>query len=430
MADSDIDLTGFNPFDSEIQQCPHPYYRAMQRLPEAVYPVAGTDLHLVTRHDLVVPILRDTTTFSNNFGSAGEPPRPELVERVNAVYERGWPRVSTMLTIDPPYHTRFRGTVASYFTPRRMAELREPVVAIVNRLIDRWIDSGHLEFVAQFAVPLPIEAIAHILNVPTDKLDDFKRWSDCAIANIGNQLTDDEFIAAQEGVVEFQQYFAAQLEARRDDPQGDLLTDLVQARIDTDEGSQRPLEMAEMLSITHQLLVAGNETTTKALTEGLMLLAQHPEQWERLKADPAGRAPAVVEEVLRLSSPTQGMFRRVTKDTEIEGCPVPRGSRVVVNYSAANRDPAVWGEHPDAFDPDRGNLKEHLAFGKGIHFCLGAPLSRLEMTVAFETLARRIDTLSLDDTNTFEYLPSFMLRGLKRLEVSFTPRSASSVGAR
>jgi len=417
-----VDLEGFNPFSPQVQQCPHAYYRAMQEQGDALFPVAGTNMYMVTRHDLVVPILRDTSTFSNNFGSPGEAPRPELVERVKEVYAKGYARVPTMLTIDPPQHTRFRGTVAPYFTPRRMGELREPVVAIVNRLIDRWIDSGRIEFVKQFAVPLPIEAIAHILNVPADRMDDFKRWSDCSIANIGNQLTDDQFIAAQEGVVEFQHYFAPELERRRHEPMDDLMTDLVRAEIDTDDGGRRHLDMPEMLSIVQQLLVAGNETTTKALTEGVMLLAQHPEQWERLKADPAGRAPLVVEEVLRLSTPTQGMFRLVTADTEIEGCPVSAGSRLVVAYTAANRDPAVWGPDPDAFDPDRPNMKEHLAFGKGIHFCIGAPLSRLEMQVAFEMLARRLDTISLDDSNTFEYLPSFMLRGLKRLDLSFTAR--------
>jgi cytochrome P450 len=199
------------------------------------------------------------------------------------------------------------------------------------------------------------------------------------------------------------------------------MTDLVTARIDDGEGGERPLDMAEMLSIVQQLLVAGNETTTKALTEGVMLLAQHPDEWERLRADPAGRAPLVTEEVLRIATPTQGMFRRVTRDTEIEGCPIPKGSRLVVVYTAANRDPAVWGDDPDRFDPDRPNMKEHLAFGKGIHFCLGAPLSRLEMQVAFERLARRLAAITLDATNDFEYHPSFMLRGLKRLDVSFVP---------
>jgi cytochrome P450 len=175
-----------------------------------------------------------------------------------------------------------------------------------------------------------------------------------------------------------------------------------------------------MLSIVQQLLVAGNETTTKALTEGVRLLAEHPEQWEKLRADPLGRAPLVTEEVLRLAAPTQGMFRVVTEDTEIDGEPVPRGARVVVVYAGANRDPKVWGDDPDRFDPDRPNLKDHLAFGKGIHFCIGAPLSRLELQLAFEHLARRLADIRLTDPEHLEYHPSFVLRGLKRLDVAFT----------
>ena len=269
-------------------------------------------------------------------------------------------------------------------------------------------------------MPLPVEVIAHVLNVPLDRMADFKRWSDDSIAAIGARISDDRRVEAQEGIVAFQQYFAEQLEQRRAHPQGDLLSDLVGAEIDTDEGGRRPLDMAEMLSIVQQLLVAGNETTTKALTEGVRLLAEHPEQWEALRADPAGRAPLVVEEVLRLSTPTQGMFRLVTEDTEIDGMPVPKGARLVLVYSAANRDPAVWGDDPDRFDPDRPNLKDHLAFGKGIHFCIGAPLSRLELQVAVEALARRLRTIRLTRPDTLEYHPSFVLRGLTRLDVAFT----------
>ena len=417
-----VDLERFNPFDPVIQQCPHPYYRQMQEA-APVHHVAGTDLYLVTRHELVTPILRDTQTFSNNFGSAGEPPKGEVIDRLRAVLADGWPQVPTMLTIDPPHHTRFRGTVASYFTPRRMAELREPVVAVVNRLIEALPD-GRVDFVPAFAVPLPIEAIAMVLNVPADRMADFKKWSDDNIANIGSAISDDQRVAAMRGIVEFQHYFAAQLDARAAQPQGDLMTDLVEARIDCDDGhrdrqddGKRPLTMPEKLSILSQLLVAGNETTTKALTEGMMHLARNPDQWAALRADPAGRAPAVVEEVLRLSTPTQGMFRKLTRDAEVGGVTVPKGARLVLMYSAANRDPAVWGDDPDGFDPDRPNHKDHLAFGKGIHFCLGAPLSRLEMQVAFEMLARRLTTIELAETNDFEYHPSFMLRGLKRLEL-------------
>ena len=420
-----------NPFSAEFQQCPFPHFRRLQA-ETPVYHVPGTHMHFVTRHQDMVPLLRDTTTFSNAF-QTGTMPNSEVADRLRAVMKKGWPQVPTMLTVDPPLHTRFRGTVAPYFTPRRIAELRPEVEQIVNRLIDSFVDGETMNFVARFAVPLPIEAIAKILNVPADRMAHFKRWSDAHIISIGAMPTDDERVEAQEHIVEFQHYFAEQLEQRAAaERQSDLLSDLAHARIDddaigkdqggndaggNDAGGKRPLTMAEMLGITSQLLVAGNETTTKALTEGMRLLAENPDQWERLRADPTGRAPLVTEEVLRLATPTQGMFRVVTKDTEVAGCPVKAGEWLVLSYAAANRDVAVFGNDPDAFDPDRPDLKDHLAFGKGIHFCLGAPLSRVEMQVAFELLARRLSSIELLESNDFAYHPSFMLRGLKKLDV-------------
>ena len=326
-----------------------------------------------------------------------------------------------MLTMDPPAQTRYRGTVAPYFTPKSIAALRDPVVAIVERLIDGWIGAGEIELVADFAVPLPVEVIAHVLNVPLDRMADFKRWSDDSIAAIGARISDDRRVEAQEGIVAFQQYFAEQLEQRRAGPQGDLLSDLVQAEIDTDDGGRRPLEMAEMLSIVQQLLVAGNETTTKALTEGVRLLAEHPDQWEALAGRPGGPGPA-----RRRGGPpplhadardVPAGHRRTRRST---ACRCRRARGLVLVYSAANRDPAVWGDDPDRFDPDRPNLKDHLAFGKGIHFCIGAPLSRLELQVAVEALARRLRTIRLTRPDTLEYHPSFVLRGLTRLDVAFT----------
>jgi cytochrome P450 len=417
-----VSLDAFNPFADDVQQCPYPHYQAM-RESTAAFHVPGTDIYMVTRHDLIGPIVRDTATFSSDFMTAGQLPSAEVIERIKEAMADGWPQVPTMLTIDPPQHTRFRGTVAPYFIPKQMTALRPVVEEIVDRLVrDLPPDGEVFDVVTQFAVPVPIETIAAVLNVPDDRLADFKRWSDHSIAPIGTNISDDRRVEAVYGVVEFQKYFAAQLEQRRVEPQDDLMTSLVTAEIDDDdpanESGKRPLTMAEMLSIVQQLLVAGNETTTKAITEGFRLLAEHPAVWAKLRADPAGYAPAVTEEILRLATPTQGMFRTVTKDTEIDGVPVPAGSRLVLVYSAANRDPAVWGDEPDRFDPDRDNLKHHVAFGKGIHFCLGAPLSRLEMNVAFERLGHALERIDLAPDNDYRYHPSFMLRGLVELHVS------------
>jgi cytochrome P450 len=420
-AEDPIDLSTFNPFDPQTLQCPFPHYRQMRR--EApVMKVEAIGVHLVTRHEDVIEVLRDPQTYSSRFGGAGMPRSPEDRQRLQAVIAEGYPRVPTMLTADQPEHTRYRRLVSRAFGPRAIAALEPAIRSIATRLIDSWIGQGRIELVRGFAVPLPVEVIAHALNVPDERLADFKRWSDDSIAAIGTSITLDELLRAELGINEYQHYFADQIERRRSEPRDDLLTNLLNARIDGGDpevGDDRPLDMAEMLSIVQQLLVAGNETTTKMLTEMVRLLAEHPEQWHMVQADPA-RIEPVVEEALRMATPTQGMWRIVTRDVTLGGTPLRAGDRIIAAFCSANRDEALY-PRPDEFDPDRDHLTDHLAFGKGIHFCLGANLSRLEGRVALEELSRRLATISLPDTNRFEYFPSFLLRGLTSLDVTFTP---------
>lgn len=415
-----VDLSTFNPFDPETLQCPFPHYEAM-RNEDPVHFIPGIGVYMVAKHDLVMQVLRDPDTYSSKFGGTGMPMDPSTRDRFAEVFAEGYPRVPTMLTADQPEHTRYRRLVSRAFHPKVIAELEPVIRSITVRLIDSWIDRGQIEFVTDFAVPLPVEVIAHALNVPDDRLADFKRWSDDSIAGIGTNISLEERLQAERGVNEFQRYFAEQIELRRTDPRDDILTNLLNARVDDDDpdvADKRPLDMPEMLSIVQQLLVAGNETTTKMLTEMVRLLAEHPDEWRQVKADP-GRVEKVVEETLRLSTPTQGMWRVVAKDTELGGVPLKKGSRLIIAFCSANRDEGVFSD-PDSFVPDRDNARDNLAFGKGIHFCLGANLSRLEGKVALEELSKRLDTLSLSDSNTFDYYPSFMLRGLTRLDVEFT----------
>lgn len=423
MTVSATELSQLNPFDPAVLQCPFPHYAAM-RADAPVLFLKNLGMFFVTRHDLVQEVAKDHKTFSNMFGGTSMPLPPGDAEKLREVFDEGYPRVSTMLTADQPEHTRYRRLVSKAFSARAIADLEPEIRRITNMLIDEWIHAGRVEFVSEFAVGLPVRVIARALNVPDDRLADFKRWSDDSIAGIGTNISIDERVAAERGVNEFQHYFAAELDKRRTEPQDDLLTKLLDARVDDEDAAEvtdrRPLDVPEMLSIIQQLLVAGNETTTKMLTEMMKLLAEHPEEWTKLKADPA-RVPAVVEETLRLSTPTQGMFRIATRDTELGGVPVPAGSRLVIVYSSANRDEAVFGADPDGFDPDRPALGEHLAFGKGIHFCVGASLSRLEGRIALTELVRRIGSFTLADTNEFEVFPSFLLRGLKRLELDIVP---------
>ena len=418
---TDLDLRTFNPFDPETLQCPWPHYAKM-RAEEPVLHIESLGMYFVTRHDLVSEVIRDVATYSSLFGNTSMPLPAEAREKMLEVLAEGYPRVPTMLTADPPTHTRYRRLVSKAFTPRAITDLEPVIRAITTRLIDSWIETGTIEFVTQFGVPLPVEVIAKALNVPDDRLADFKRWSDDSIAGIGTNLSIDDRIEAERGVNEFQHYFAAAIEQRKANPLGDLLSNLLNARIDDDDPDvtdKRALDMPEMLSIVQQLLVAGNETTTKMLTEMMRLLAEHPDEWAKVKADPT-RIPAIVEETLRLSTPTQGMWRIATRDVELAGVHIPKGSRVVVVFCSANRDEAVF-EDPDTFDPDRDRLNEHIAFGKGTHYCVGANLSRLEGRVALEELTRRLESISLPSTNNFAYHPSFMLRGLVKLDLDFVP---------
>ena len=433
-APAEIDLAEFNPLVPEVMQCPFPHYAAM-RAQQPVFQLPGAPMYFVTRHDLVLEVIRNIEVYSNQFqsfsssgGGFGSMSDAEQAE-LRAVMAEGYPQVSTMLTADPPAHTRYRGLVAKAFTPKAIAELRPFAEDLCHRLLDEiFADGGRVELMERFAVPLPVRVIAQALNVPGDRLADFKRWSDDSIAAIGTAITPARFIEAQRGIVEFQRYFAAELQARATEPQDDLLTRLVEARLDPEqaaalgrdvEAAGSPLDMGEMLSIIQQLLVAGNETTTKFITETVRHLAENPALWAALRAD-ASMISGVVEEGLRMSTPTQGMFRRVTRDTTLAGVDIPEGATVVVMFASANRDEAYFDD-PDVFDPRRENLREHLAFGKGTHYCLGANLARLESTVAFEVIRERVSAIELADSNTFEYEPSFILRGLKRLDVILHP---------
>jgi cytochrome P450 len=420
---TEIDLAAFNPFDAATLQCPWPHYAKM-RAEAPVLPVPSMGIHLVTNHELVLEILRDTDTYSSNFGGAGMPLPPEDRKRIAEVIADAYPRVPTMLTADPPNHTRYRRLVSKAFTPRAIAALEPEIRRITVRLIDDLIAGGSAEFVEKFAVPLPVEVIAKALNVPDEDKADFKRWSDDSIAGIGTNISIDQRVEAERGVNEMQRYFANEINKRKVDPQDDILTNLLNARIDDNDPEvvdKRELDMPEMLSIVQQLIVAGNETTTKMLTEMMRLLGENPAEWAKVKADPS-RIPAVVEETLRLSTPTQGMWRIVTKDVELAGVKIAKGSRIVIVFASANRDEAVFGGEgeSDRFNPDGEHVGDHLAFGKGTHYCLGANLSRLEGRVALEELAKRLDSFVLSPTNDYGYHPSFMLRGLKRLELSVT----------
>lgn len=409
-------VSDFNPLAPETVECPYPFYAAMRR--EApVYQVPGAGFFIVSRYQDIEKVLLDTETFTSKTGPGV---RKEPSKEVMEILSQGWLPVDTLLTNDPPSHRRYRGLVNKAFTPRRVALLEPSIRAIANELVDAFIADGQVELVSQFAVPLPLTVIANALGVPSADQAHFKRWSDDAVAPLGGMITPEREIECAKSTVEFQRYFAAKLDERRTVPQDDMLTDLINARIE----GETPLDTGEMLNILQQVLVAGNETTTNLIASAMLLLLHNPEQLATVGADHS-RIPNCVEEALRSESPVQGLFRMTKVDTELGGVTLPSGSRLVLMYASGNRDDEKFPQ-ADGFDAGRANAKDHLAFGAGIHYCLGAALARLEAKVAFETLLGRLHNIRLaEDKNDYLHTPSFILRGLKALHLEFDQAAAA-----
>lgn len=403
-------------FDPDVLVDPFAWYQdALGR--GAVHEVAGAGMWLVLSYAAVAEATGRVDEFSNDFSAILSGQRSEQPE-VKAELERGWPQVDTLLTADPPVHTRFRKLVNLAFSMKRVNAIEERMRAIVVDLIDGFADAGVGDFVRDFAVPLPVAMIAGELGLPDEERPRVKRWSDAFVDRLGHMISPEREIQCAREVVEFQHALKDQIDERRERPTDDLLSDLVNARVD----DERPLSDAELLSIIQQLMVAGNETTTSALAGGLLQLIRNSDQMAKA-VTAAGGADAkavgnLVEEVLRTESPTSGMWRRTTREAELDGTTISAGAMVHLRYASANRDPAKFDD-PDRFDMERSNARAHLAFGRGIHMCVGNMLSRKEMAVAFDELLSRLTDFAVVDESAVAWPPNMLLRGLTTLPITF-----------
>ena len=421
-AESSPDLARYNPMDPEIQQNPFPHYAAL-RARSPVHRLGKSSLYCISRMSTLLDVLGRTDVFSSEAANAQTAVRdPALREQMLEILKDGYPQKDTMLTCDPPAQSRYRKTVGKAFSTRRVLELEPRIRAAADAMIDAWPAKGRVDFMNDFAIGFPVRVIGELLTMDPERWPDIKRWSDDSIAALGVELPPERRLESARSVVALQQYWASRFEAAREKPQDDLVSDLAHATFQEADGSRRRLDMPEMLSIVQQLMVAGNETTTKLLNEGMKLLLENDGEWDAICRDPS-RIESVVEECLRLSTPNQGMFRQVREDVVLEGVEVPAGSTLWLIFGSANRDESVFPD-PDRFDPTRPNLKEHVAFGRGAHFCIGAPLARLEVRVALEQLTTRLREVSLSPRNTYEYEPSFILRGLSALELEIARNDA------
>jgi cytochrome P450 len=408
-----------NPFAPEVLSDPWAFYAACHKAAPA-FQLPGTPITYVTGYDAVVDALGRVEEFSNAFGTDLAGARSQDPE-VTAILETGWPAVDTMLTADPPVHTRYRKLVNLAFSMKKVEALEDRVRGIVIDLIDamqRKAARGEtVDFVADFAIPLPVAVIASEIGMQgSTDVATVKRWSDAFADRLGQMIGKARELECAREVVEFQRHSKTLIDARRATPTGDLLSDLVNASID----GETPLDDAEIMSVLQQLMVAGNETTTSTLAGGLLMLIQNPAALQQVRADPS-LIPNMVEEMLRLETPTSGMWRVVKTDAAIAGVEAKAGTMLMVRYAAANRDPSKY-ENPDAFQPDRKNARTHLAFGRGIHMCVGNMLSRKELAVAFQELLARLDGFAVAPGAELVWKPNMLLRGLSNLPIGFTVR--------
>ncbi len=416
----DIDV-----FDPVLLQDPHPFY-ARLRHEAPVFRDPKTNIVSVSTYDLIRHVNSKPRVFSNKFaaqlrsGSAAEQDPDEV-----AILSRGWAPVNTMLTADPPEHTRYRKLAMKAFTYKRVQGMDAYIEGLVHELIDAMPDDGACEFKSQFANKLPMFVIADALGVPRDHFDRFEVWSNAFILQLSGMADKPMRLWAAEKIVEFQHYFVDVIEQKRAHPTEDVISDLVHADL-SEEGDDRKMTHEELLSILQQLLVAGNETTAHSTTAGLYYLIQHPEQMQRLIADPS-LTENFVEETLRYLSPTNNMWRVATEDTEIGGVPVKAKDLILLRYGSGNRDEAQFPDG-DTFDIQRDNARSHLAFGAGIHTCLGAQLARKEMQIAFPILLRRLKNIRIHpERQRLEYLPSILMRGVLALHIMYEKACSADV---
>jgi cytochrome P450 len=392
----------FNPLLPEFHANPYPFYRRLRE--EDPVHASPLGVWILTRYDDAVMALRDP-----RFGREGMADRLEA--QLGMAPDPS--RTRDMLFRDPPDHTRLRALVSRAFTPRVVEAMRPHIQEIVDSLLDR-VESAHaMEVIEDLAYPLPVTVICEMLGVPTSDRDVFKQWSadiarslDAAILPAGSEVIP----RGRDARAALGEYFRSLIAMRRKNPQADLLSGLIAAE---EEGNK--LSEGELLATCMLLLIAGHETTVNLIGNGILALLRHPDQLALVRDDPA-LVPTAVEELLRYDGPVQRTGRMTMADVEIGGVQIPKGSVVVAVIGAANRDPAHFSD-PERLDVTRRDNR-HIAFGFGIHFCLGAPLARIEGQVAIGTLLRRWRGLKLV-SDTPEWRESSVLRGLKTLPVTF-----------
>jgi cytochrome P450 len=372
---------------------PFPVYAAMRESAPLFFDAKRHNWH-VFRYADVQRVLSDHELFSSQFSRSGNS-NPDM------------PFSASMISSDPPRHRKLRALVTQAFTPRAVESLAPRIQEIVDEHLKPVLAAGRMDAIHDLGYPLPVIVIAEMLGIPAEDRSRFKTWSDEVVqmsSRGGNHASQP---AGQPAVMEMSAYFIHMIEQRRRQPGDDLISGLLAAEVDGEK-----LELIDLLGFCALLLVAGNETTTNLIGNALLTFAQQPEIWQRLRRHPE-QVPQAIEEVLRLRSPVQSMFRVTRQAVTIAGQNLPARAPLVAWIGSANRDTEQF-PMPDHFDLDR-QANRHLAFGHGIHYCLGAPLARLEARIALTSMLARIERIEQEPGTILERLPSNLVYGMRSL---------------
>ena len=396
----------FNPLRKELRVDPYPFYRQL-REKDPFHRSRPADGWILTRYDDILSVLGDKTFSSDERHQRTYPRQRARGERAGIPDPYEESRMS-MLRVDPPDHTRLRSLVSKAFTPRAIDRVRPRIEEYAEQILHGVVKGGRMELVRDFAAPLPVVVIAEMLGVPVEDRDRFRHWSDEAVRSIGDGTLDDQR-RGYAAMTELGEYIGTVADARRRDPKDDLISGLVAAEEEGDRLSEN-----ELFATCVLLLVAGNETTTNLIGNGITALLRNPAQLEILREEPK-RIPAAVDEFLRYDSPVQLTSRIVKEDREFRGHRLRKGQQVVLVLAAGNRDPERF-ERAEELDVLRDDVR-HLSFSHGLHHCLGAQLAKLEGAIALESLITRLPDLRFD--GPIEWGDNTILRGPRSLPLAF-----------
>ena len=366
--------------------------------------------YVVTRYDDIERCLVDRTTFLAQGASSPVWPPIEAAQRI--LTEQGYKRVPTLNNADPPRHGPMRKAVFTCMSRARLAALEPELREYATELVTTLVEQPVADLIADLAFPLPGRAGLGLLGIPVEDFDQIKAWSGGRVLFTYGHLPEDEQVQVAHNVIAFWQYVEQYVTDRDRDRSDDFTSDMLRYR------DEHPDEVTtdDVVNIVYSMALAGHDSTTNAMGNMLRHLLAHQDQWRALVENPA-LVPNAVEEALRFDGPVSGHRRTVAVDTEIGGVPIPAGSRLVLLFGSADRDPEHFPE-PDRLDVRRENSAEHLSFGKGVHFCLGAPLARMEMRIALELLTEHAPDMHLVDDQAFPYVPITMFRSLEHLFVA------------